>query len=108
MFGKITKQQGNHHFNRAKDFLGNAYNKTKNFLSDIDHGVKTFKSIYNVVAPVLDSYGLNASKNNHVMKALTGYDNIRNNIIEKHDRVINDAQKVKNNLAKKNINFNFS
>jgi hypothetical protein len=108
MFGKITKQQVSHHFNRAKDFLGKAYNQTKNFLGDVDSGVKTFKNIYSVVAPVLDSYGLNASKNTHVMKALSGYDDIRNNIIEKHDRVVNDVKKVKNNLVKKNINLDFS
>ena len=42
------------------------------------------------------------------MKALSGYDDIRNNIIEKHDRVVNDVKKVKNNLVKKNINLDFS
>jgi hypothetical protein len=97
-----------HHFNRAKDFLGKAYNQTKSFLGDVDSGVKTFKNIYGVVAPILDSYGLNASKNTHVIKALSGYDDIRNNIIEKHDRVVNDVKKVKNNLVKKNINLDFS
>jgi hypothetical protein len=55
------------------------------------------------VAPVLDSYGLNAGKNSHVMKALSGYDNIRNNVMEKHERVVNDINKVKKNLSKKNI-----
>ena len=107
MFGKITKQQVSHHLNRAKDFMGHAYNKTKSFLGDLDSGVKTFKNIYSVVSPILDSYGINASKNTHVMKALTGYDNIRNNIIEQHDRVVGDVKKVKNNLAKKNINLDF-
>ena len=76
-------------------------------MGDVDSGVKTFKNIYSVVAPVLDSYGLNASENTHVMKALSGYDDIRNNIIEKHDRVVNDVKKVKNNLVK-NINLDFS
>ena len=31
MFGKITKQQVAHHSNKAKDFLGNAYNQTRSF-----------------------------------------------------------------------------
>ena len=43
MFGKITKQQVHHHVNRAKDFLGKAYTNAKNFLGDVDNGVKTFK-----------------------------------------------------------------
>ena len=34
MFGKITKQQVAHHFNKAKDFLGNAYHQTRNFLGE--------------------------------------------------------------------------
>jgi hypothetical protein len=58
MFGKITKQQVAHHFNRAKDFLGNAYNQTRSFLGDVDAGVRTFKQIYGAVAPVLESYGV--------------------------------------------------
>ena len=103
MFGKVTKQQVHHHFNRAKDFLGKAYHHTRNFLGDIDDGVRTFKNIYSAVAPVLDSYGLNAGKNSHIMKALSGYDTIRNNVVEKHERVVNDINKVKKNLSKKNI-----
>lgn len=107
MFGKITKQQVHHHFNRAKDFLGNAYHQSKKFLGDIDSGVRTFKNIYSIVAPVLDSYGLKASNNEHIQKALNSYDSIRSNITSKHDKVVNDISNVKNNLAKKNINFDF-
>lgn len=105
MLGKISKRQVNHHFNRVKDFIGNAYNHSKKFLGDIDTGVKTFKNIYSIVAPVLDSYGVNASNNNYISKALTGYDNIRNNVIQNHDRVMNDINTVKTNLSNKNVKF---
>ena len=44
MFGKISKQQVNHHFNRVKDLIGNAYHHSKRFLGDVDSGVKTFKN----------------------------------------------------------------
>ena len=77
----------------------------KKFLGDIDTGVKTFKNIYSIVAPVLDSYGVNASNNNYISKALTGYDNIRNNVIQNHDRVMNDINTVKTNLSNKNVKF---
>ena len=106
MFGKITKHTVNHHFNKAKAFLGNAYHHTKNFLGDIDHGVRTFKHVYGALAPVLESYGVNPNK--HVMKALTGYDNIRGQVMEGHDRVMNDINKVKGHLEKKKINFDFA
>ena len=73
MFGKITKQQVAHHFNKAKDFLGDAYNQTLNFQGTVDAGVRTFKHVYIALAPVLESYGVSPG-NKHVMKALTGYD----------------------------------
>jgi hypothetical protein len=107
MFGKINKHQINHHLNRAKNFLGHAYNHTKNFLHNVDHGVKTAKIIYDTVAPVLNSYGIDTG-NKHINKALTSYDTIRNNVLENHDRVIKDVNNVKNNLAKKNVKFDFS
>ena len=107
MFGKITKQQVSNHFNKAKDFLGNAYNQTRNFLGNLDHGVRTFKQIYGVIAPVLESYGLNPA-NKTTMKALTGYDTIKGHVMEGHDRVINDVNNIKNTLAKKNVKFDFS
>ena len=42
------------------------------------------------------------------MKALTGYDNIKSHVLESHDRVINDVNNVKNNLAKKSVKFDFA
>ena len=96
MLGKISKKQVNYHFNRVKHFLGNAYNNSKQSLGDIDTGVKTFflKNIYiySIVAPVLDSYGINGVGNNYINTALTGYDNIRNNVIHHHDKVMNDIK----------------
>ena len=38
MFGRVTKQQVAHHFNKAKNFLGNAYNQTRNFQGHADAG----------------------------------------------------------------------
>ena len=108
MFGKISKHQVSHHFNRVKDFIGNAYHHSKRVLGDIDTGVKTFTNIYSIVAPVLDSYGVNASGNSYVNKALTGYDTIRNSVAQHHDRVVNDMNTVKNNLSKRKVNFDFA
>ena len=43
------------------------------------------------------------------MKALTGYDNIRNSVMENHDKVLNDINTVKNKLSKKKqINLDFA
>ena len=94
MLGKISKRDVYHHFGKAKEFLGNAYNHTKNILGHVDQGVRTFKEIYGAVASVLESYGAKAN-NKHVMKALSGYDNIRHSVMENHDKVVNDIHKVK-------------
>ena len=107
MFGKITKQQVAHHFSEAKDFLGNAYNQTRNFLGNVDAGVRTCKQIYGAVAPVSESSGVEA-ENKHVMKALRGYDAIGGHVMEGHDRVVNDVNNVKNHLAQKNVRFDFT
>ena len=108
MFGKISHHQVAHHFSKAKQLLGSAYHQTKNFLGNVDHGIRTFKHIYGAVAPVLESYGVNPA-NKHVMKALTGYDNIRNSVMENHDKVLNDINTVKHELSnKKQINLDFA
>ena len=107
MFGKITKQQVTHHFNKAKDFLGNAYNPTRNFPGNLDHGVRTFKQVYGAIAPVLESYGVHTS-NKTIMKALIGCDTIRGHVMEGHDRVVNDVHNIKNTSAKNNVKFVFS
>ena len=107
MFGKITKQQVAHHFNKATDFLGNAYNQTRNFLGTVDAGVRTFKHVYGALAPVLESYGV-SPRNKHVMKALTADDTIKVQVVDGHDRVMNDVNNVMGRLAQKNARFDFT
>ena len=107
MFGKIAKQQVHHHFNKANDFLGNAYNKTKSFLGTVDSGINNIKTIYIVVSPIMESYGVNPA-NKSVMKALTEYDTIKSHVMENHDRVFNDINRVRSDLGKKNIKFDFT
>jgi hypothetical protein len=107
MFGKITKQQVAHHFNKAKIFLGNAYNHTKNFLGDVDSGVKNLKTIYSVVSPILESYGVSMPHKN-VMKALTSYDTIKSNVMQNHDKIVNDINNVRDTLAKKQVRFDIA
>ena len=107
MFGKITKQQVAHHFNKAKNFLGNAYHHTKKFLGDVDSGVKNLKTIYSVVSPILESYGVSMPHKN-VMKALTSYDTIKSNVMQNHDKKVNDINNVRDTLAKKQVRFDLS
>ena len=78
-----------HHLRKAKNIIGGAINHTKNLLHNVDAGVKTFKDIYRVAAPILESYGIPAG-HKYVNSALSGYDMIRNNIMENTNRISND------------------
>ena len=73
--------------------LGHAYNQTKGFLNHVDHGVKTFKQIYDVVSPLVSKYANNHSEkiHNNVNRAIRGYENLGNKVIEGDQ----DIQKVK-------------
>ena len=99
MFGKIRKQHVAHSLHKAKNLLGHAYNQTKGFLNHVDHGVRTFKHIYDAVSPLVSKYANNHSEKIHtnVNRAIGGYENIRNKVIE-GDK---DIQTVKHRL--KNI-----
>jgi methanogenic corrinoid protein MtbC1 len=56
MFGKLNRETINRHLRNTKDFIGRSYNRTKNFLSDLDHGVRVAYSVYNEVKPYLNKY----------------------------------------------------
>ena len=106
---KITRQHLANSFNRAKNFIGTAYNNTKNVLSNVDNGARLFKHIYGAAQPIIDQYvGHNNNLNKNIIKALSGYDNIRNQAMEAHDGIENNINSLRNNLAKKNIKFNFA
>ena len=105
---KITRQHLANSFNRAKNFIGTAYNNTKNVLSNVDNGVRLFKHIYGAAQPIIDQYvGHNNNLNKNIIKALSGYDNIRSQAMETHDGIENNINNLRNNLAKRNIKFNF-
>ena len=108
MIGKMTKHHVARGLHHAKNFLGQTYHNTRNMLGNVDQGVRAFKQVYGAVAPVLESYGV-PTGHKQVMKALTGYDNIRKNVMEGHDRVMGDVQGLASTLApRKNVRFEFA
>jgi hypothetical protein len=44
----------------------------------------------------------------NVMKALTSYDTIKSNVMQNHDKVVNDINNVRDTLAKKHVRFDFA
>jgi len=96
MFGKISHHHVKEAFNKAKGLVGHAYHQTKNFLNHVDHGFKVAKHIYHAVSPIIDKYANQHSNTIHhnVNKAINGYENIRNKVIEGD----NDIKKVRKSL----------
>ena len=103
MFGqKFKKEHLQNAFNKAKNFIGDAYLKSKNVLNNIDNGIKIGKQIYSHVSPLLNKYLGNHSKRIHdnVMRGISKYDDIKNKVIENHDDIMHDYNTVKHKLFK--------
>ena len=108
MFNKLTRKHIAHGLGKAKNFIGTAYNHTKNFVGNVDHGVRVLKQVDGALSPVLDQYGASNNVHGNVMKAISSYDNIRHQVVDAHTRANDNVNQVKNNLAKTRISFDFS
>jgi hypothetical protein len=102
MFGqKFSKHNMARMFNSSKNFLGTTYGHAKNFLGTLDNGVKIGRQIYNSISPLLDKYvGGNNAKTikDYVNKGNSTYDNIKDQVISKHNDIYSDYNNVKNKL----------
>ena len=54
---------------------------------NVDHGENMCKQVYSIDAPLIDHYaGQNNGLHANIMKGLNGYDTIRSQAMEHHDR----------------------
>ena len=108
MFNKLTRRNIGHAYNNVKNFLGSAYHHTRGFVSEVDKTVKYGRVIYGALAPVIES-ALGSQHfnkvNKNVMKGLSDYENVRNTVMEGHERVLNQTSNVISNLKKHNISI---
>ena len=42
------------------------------------------------------------------MKALTSYDTIKSNVMQNHDKIVNDINNARDTLAKKQVGFDIA
>ena len=108
MFGKVSSDYVRYNFNKAKKNIGNKYVEGKRLLHNIDHGVKIAKKVYGAVAPVINSLAGNenfSKINKHAMKAISGYDNIRKNVMEGHDQAESHVNQTVSNLKKAGVSI---
>ena len=66
-------------------------------LNHVDHGFRAAKQIYHAAAPLVDKYAKIHSDQIHsnVNKAIGGYENIRNKVIEGDNDIQNVKQKLR-------------
>ena len=107
MIGGLSKHTLSHHLRQAKNVIGGTILNTKNLLNHVDQGVKTFKDVYRVAAPILESYGI-PSGQKVINSVLSGYDMVRNVVSENANRLTNDINRIKEPLGKKSVIFDFA
>ena len=90
MFGKLNGNTIRQGFKQGKAFLGNVYHETKSFLGDVDSGVRLAKDIFSILQPASKALLGNTNAghvNKHVVKALSGYENMRSKVMETDENV---------------------
>ena len=104
---KLNRNSIRDAINKSKNIVGKAYSTTKTFLGDIDSGIKTAKQIYSIVSPTLNSLLGTQYKNlnKNVIKGLSGYENLRNKIMETDEQINNHYNNISSNLKKNKIDI---
>jgi metal-dependent HD superfamily phosphatase/phosphodiesterase len=98
--GKITGHSVSRALGNLKHHIGQTYHRTKHFLGQVDYGIHVAKKVYGVLAPVLDQYG-GGNANKHIMKAIGGYEHLRNKVMDTHETTANNVHQVVGHLKKR-------
>ena len=100
VFRKFNTHSLRHIYNNVKSGLGAGYHHTKNILSHVDHAVKFGKHVYNAIEPLISQYAGNHHKaiNDHVVHGLSGYESLRNKVLDVNDHVQHVAGHLKKTL----------
>ena len=104
---KLSKQQIQRTIARTKHMANRVYSYGKNLVKDIDQGVRTFKDVYSIANPALTSLLGDHMKgvNKHVMKGLSGYENIKNQVMNTEENIKHHYNQVVGDLGKKKIDI---
>ena len=106
MFQKFTKQGFFNVMNKTKSFMGNAYHHTKTCLNHVDHGVKTAKKVYSILEPTISHFvGQDNRAHRGIMKAVTGYDEIKHKVLNHHDTMENHVRHVSHKFKKAGLSL---
>lgn len=91
---KFNKHVFKRTMSNLKHHIGNSYNHVKHIAGHIDHGVSVAKEVYKVLEPVIREYSGNNHLHHHAMKAISGYENLRNQAMEANHHVSTVGHKL--------------
>jgi hypothetical protein len=95
MFEKFSHHSFRRTLQNVKNHLGNGYNHLKNIAHHIDHGFQVAKHVYSVLEPHIRQAAGNNQIHGHAMKAINGYENIRNKVMDGNHKVEEIGHKLR-------------
>ena len=72
----------------------NGYHHMKNIAGHIEHGVHIAKQVYSVLEPVIRHVAGNNNIHHNAMRAISGYESIRNKVADADHHVLNIGHKL--------------
>ena len=102
--GKLSRESMHRAFNNVKGHMSRGYHATKQFLGNVDNGVRVAKHIYSALAPAIEHYG-GGMVNKHVIKGLGGYEQLRSKVMDSHETALNHVNQVAGNLKKAGVHI---
>ena len=97
MFHKFNKHQFRQTINNLKHHLGRGYHHVNNIAGHIDHSFHVAKEAYKILEPVIREYSGHHSAShihNHAMKAISGYEHIKNNVLDANHHIVTTGSKL--------------
>ena len=94
MFHKFNKNVFQRTMSNLKKNFHHGYHHVKNIAGHIDHGFSVAKEVYRVLEPVIREYSGNNHIHGHAIKAISGYENLRNQAMEAHHHVSTVGHKL--------------
>ena len=79
---KFNLQMFHRTMRNVKSHIGNGYNHLKNIAHTVNHGFNIAKQAYAIVEPVIRHMAGNNHIHHHAMKAIGGYENLRNQVVQ--------------------------
>jgi hypothetical protein len=97
MFHKVNHHVIRQTLNNLKRGIHTGYHHVKTIGHHINHGVNVAKHAYSILEPVIKELAPQAHHNihNNVMKGISHYENLRNNVQEANNHVSSVSHKLK-------------